>query len=327
MEQLPEDLPLENLAVAPVKKVRAPGALGMPVANHHGLACFAGRAPRRSIAARTLLHLSARLLRAPQAGTKAKAAKAGASVLQPAHLNAQSQGGEKTIEDTYQKLTQLDHILLRPDTYIGSTEAQQQKLWVHDGQALVFRDVSYVPGLYKIFDEILVNAADNKVRDPKMDTLRVDIDAVRTFHILGQGRHAQTFLAPVEGTHSLSRPLSLSYASSLPVHFSTSLSLVTGAAGSVHGAACLASLCATRAQASKRSARCWQASNTITVWNNGDGVPVEVHKEEKVYVPEMIFGHLLTSSNYNDNEKKARAHLRGAPHHPACLAPLEQWVM
>ena len=49
-----------------------------------------------------------------------------------------------------------------------------------------------------------------------------------------------------------------------------------------------------------------QASNTITVWNNGDGVPVQIHKEEKVYVPEMIFGHLLTSSNYNDNEKKAR---------------------
>ena len=54
-------------------------------------------------------------------------------MLQPAHLNALGQGGEKTIEDTYQKLTQLDHILLRPDTYIGSTEAQQQKLWVHDG--------------------------------------------------------------------------------------------------------------------------------------------------------------------------------------------------
>lgn len=51
-----------------------------------------------------------------------------------------------------------------------------------------------------------------------------------------------------------------------------------------------------------------QASNTITVWNNGDGVPVEIHKEEKVYVPEMIFGHLLTSSNYNDNEKKALPH-------------------
>lgn len=40
------------------------------------------------------------------------------------------------------------------------------------------------------------------------------------------------------------------------------------------------------------------------MWNNGDGVPVEIHKEEKVYVPELIFGHLLTSSNYNDDEQK-----------------------
>lgn len=43
------------------------------------------------------------------------------------------------------------------------------------------------------------------------------------------------------------------------------------------------------------------------MWNNGDGVPVEVHKEEKMYVPELIFGHLLTSSNYDDNEQKVVA--------------------
>lgn len=34
----------------------------------------------------------------------------------------------------------------------------------------------YVPGLYKIFDEILVNAADNKQRDHKMNSLEVIID-------------------------------------------------------------------------------------------------------------------------------------------------------
>lgn len=38
--------------------------------------------------------------------------------------------------------------------------------------------------------------------------------------------------------------------------------------------------------------------------NNGEGVPVVMHKEEKMYVPEMIFGNLLTSSNYNDDQKK-----------------------
>ncbi|GAB2212610.1 hypothetical protein Droror1_Dr00020586 [Drosera rotundifolia] len=44
--------------------------------------------------------------------------------------------------------------------------------------------------------------------------------------------------------------------------------------------------------------------NSVSGWNNGDGVPVEVHQEEKVYVPELIFRHLLTSSNYGDSVKK-----------------------
>lgn len=45
-------------------------------------------------------------------------------------------------------------------------------------------------------------------------------------------------------------------------------------------------------------------NNTISVFNNGRGIPVEIHPKEKVHVPELIFGHLLTSSNYNDNQKK-----------------------
>lgn len=134
-------------------------------------------------------------------------------------------GIKKTIEEMYQKKSQLEHILLRPDTYIGSIEKHTQMLWVYDEEAktMVHRSISYVPGLYKIFDEILVNAADNKQRDPKMDSVKVLID-------------------PEE--------------------------------------------------------------NLISVYNNGDGVPVEIHQEEGVYVPEMIFGHLLTSSNYDDNVKK-----------------------
>ena len=43
--------------------------------------------------------------------------------------------------------------------------------------------------------------------------------------------------------------------------------------------------------------------NCINVYNNGDGVPMDIHQEEGVYVPNMIFGHLLTSSNYDDSEK------------------------
>lgn len=45
-------------------------------------------------------------------------------------------------------------------------------------------------------------------------------------------------------------------------------------------------------------------NNTIIIWNNGKGIPVVEHKVEKVYVPALIFGQLLTSSNYDDDEKK-----------------------
>ena len=45
-------------------------------------------------------------------------------------------------------------------------------------------------------------------------------------------------------------------------------------------------------------------SNMIRVYNNGKGIPIVEHKVEKVFVPTLIFGHLLTSSNYDDSEKK-----------------------
>ena len=32
--------------------------------------------------------------------------------------------------------------------------------------------------------------------------------------------------------------------------------------------------------------------------NNGVGIPVVIHKEHNIYVPELIFGNLMTSSNY-----------------------------
>lgn len=88
---------------------------------------------------------------------------------------------------------------------------------------MVQREISYVPGLYKIYDEILVNAADNKQRDKTMTCIKIDINA---------------------------------------------------------------------------------ETNTVSVWNNGAGIPVVMHKDEKMFVPTMIFGHLLTSSNYNDEEQK-----------------------
>ena len=44
--------------------------------------------------------------------------------------------------------------------------------------------------------------------------------------------------------------------------------------------------------------------NTITMHNNGNGIDVEQHPEYKIWIPELIFGHLRTSTNYNKTEKK-----------------------
>merc|ERR1719230_37718 len=115
---------------------------------------------------------------------------------------------------------------MRPDTYVGSIEQQQDKFWLFDErkEKMVQRDIKYVPGLFKIFDEILVNAADNFQRDPKnMTYIKVNIN---------------------------------------------------------------------------------EAEGWVSIENNGKTLPVQIHKEQKMYVPEMVFGNLLTSDNYDDSDEK-----------------------
>ena len=40
-------------------------------------------------------------------------------------------------------------------------------------------------------------------------------------------------------------------------------------------------------------------SGRITIWNDGRGIPIKIHKQHRIYVPELIFGHMLTSSNFD----------------------------
>jgi len=97
-------------------------------------------------------------------------------------------GKARTIEETYAKRDQREHTLLRPDTYIGSIEKADAEAWVADLSALrgaephfalTRRAVKYVPGLIKIFDEAIVNAADHATRDAGMNKMRVTIDRAR----------------------------------------------------------------------------------------------------------------------------------------------------
>jgi DNA topoisomerase-2 len=64
-------------------------------------------------------------------------------------------GGNKSVEEIYQKKSQLEHILLRPDTYIGSVERLSQGMWILDKETnrIKNKEISYTPGLFKIFDE------------------------------------------------------------------------------------------------------------------------------------------------------------------------------
>ncbi|CAD6185758.1 unnamed protein product [Caenorhabditis auriculariae] len=135
-------------------------------------------------------------------------------------------------------------------------------------QVMYSRNVTYPPGLLKIFDEILVNAADNKARDPKtMNEIRVDIDS----------------------------PFGAAYCIALTLLDHT---LHRGAAGK-------ASSCRPRGHRFDLHAGFTKQKNdTISIWNNGRGLPVELHPTEKIYVPTLVFGSLFTSSNYDDQEVK-----------------------
>ena len=70
----------------------------------------------------------------------------------------------------YEMKTQVEHVLHRPDVYVGSMETTERQMLVYNVKTrqAEFRPVKYVPGLLKLFDEIMVNAADNKQRDGNM---------------------------------------------------------------------------------------------------------------------------------------------------------------
>ena len=42
----------------------------------------------------------------------------------------------------------------------------------------------------------------------------------------------------------------------------------------------------------------------ISIYNDGDGIDIEKHPEHDIWIPELVFGHLRTSTNYDKNEKK-----------------------
>ena len=69
------------------------------------------------------------------------------------------------LQQTYTKYTHVEHVLKLPDTYVGSVEHHEEIINVCDEENnIVPRKIKYVPALYKIYDEILVNAVDQHTR-------------------------------------------------------------------------------------------------------------------------------------------------------------------
>lgn len=131
----------------------------------------------------------------------------------------------------YVKLDQRSHVLKRPGMYIGSIVPDSENLWIfnEESKQIVQENISWVPGLYKIYDEIVVNALDQIKRLKHSDST---------------SKHVKEMKVSID-----------------------------------------------------------QVSGEIMVYNDGDGIEINYNDKHQMYDPELIFGNMLTSSNYVENEK------------------------
>lgn len=142
---------------------------------------------------------------------------------------------DANLSNKYQQKTDKQHILDNPDTYIGSVEEIDSIQWIlnEDNSKIIEKTIRYIPGLFKLFDEGVVNCRDHVVR------------------MLQATANGQENALPV---------------SNIDISI--------------------------------------EDDGTITMTNDGNGIDVAEHPEYKIWIPELIFGHLRTSTNYNKDEKK-----------------------
>ena len=82
-----------------------------------------------------------------------------------------------SVDKKFQKLDDIDHVILRPGMYIGSIKPHKANKWIVEDDKMVQRELNYNPGLLKIFDEIVTNSVDESKRSgSKLNTIKVDIN-------------------------------------------------------------------------------------------------------------------------------------------------------
>ena len=125
---------------------------------------------------------SSKSVKSSKSSKSAKSSKSSKS----AKSSKSSKSSKKTIEEKYQKLEPHEHILARPDMYIGSTKKISDKMWIFNSDAksdsdpkIILKLISYVTGFYKICDEIIVNARDRTALKLKIPCTKITIDIDR----------------------------------------------------------------------------------------------------------------------------------------------------
>ncbi len=82
-----------------------------------------------------------------------------------------------SVDKKFKKLDDIDHVILRPGMYIGSIKPHKSTKWLLDSDKMSQSEITYNPGLLKIFDEIVTNSVDeSKRQESKLNTIKVTVD-------------------------------------------------------------------------------------------------------------------------------------------------------
>ena len=73
-------------------------------------------------------------------------------------------------------LTSVEHILVRPNLWIGSVSPSEKETWVlNEDDTISFKKISYTEGLLKICNEVIDNSVDVGIKTNWEKSTKIDI--------------------------------------------------------------------------------------------------------------------------------------------------------
>lgn len=87
---------------------------------------------------------------------------------------------KKSIEEKYKEMDEISHILHRPSMYVGSVKEEESQMFIYDKEDCVMKqkDVTYIPAMLKIVDEVISNSCDEFRRKDNMGLTELLVDVV-----------------------------------------------------------------------------------------------------------------------------------------------------